>query len=711
MTTPITPALKSSARSAYRALFRASGTTFAGDDRVLYAFRDKVRTETIAGRQELDPAEYEARVQHAFEVATVLKKNLVQGTKEGDTYRLRITPDTELGSNEAVKVPYSRPSRGTPRPKCGEDPNAVAPLPPKSLRASLCSGAGSTRPYSTQASVPEPEPETEVEHNKARVQSLVSKLSQVNRRVSASMAGKSKEVVMERVLLEDKLGALAARIEFLAQSHTPVGGLQSAMDALLDVVWLNPDDVATIGKRSDPPVQMRQFVRYLHKAGKEATESRKAAMSLPSELRTAIGEEMETPAPGTKAPGVHTPADELRAILWRMLMVKRGMQRVAKVEGEIDNFGPLVGTVRRTLTHLTYAQDCLEDLERNGPRNEDLRAIIEELERVVDNPSSSPMFDMMRTVQVRIDQGTVWTLADKERDRSRSIRIGDDGIEHKSRPRYRQPYHYLRFLEEEQATPPPVGSFEHVTWRREQLARVHGAISKIRQKMDSMLVVLDELIVSFSEKNKYPDKAAPLQTAKDILTPEIILHVKETEGLHRNLARRGTVIEWANALGSIRAQTKLVETQLRTIDPITRGFFRSQPVDLLENKGARPLFIDLWLETILAFDCIWRVNRRLKQDQVAMFGIARDFRRRILKPGLAGEAGPKAEETSDEPTVASETRERDRDGNPPPSLRPSQFADESGVPDARGSTPLSRIMNTTLGHKMEPHEQPVDPRK
>ncbi|KAG8729339.1 hypothetical protein FRC12_021049 [Ceratobasidium sp. 428] len=110
------------------------------------AFRDKVRNETIAGRQERDPAEYEARVQHAFEVATVLKKNIVQGKKEdGDTYRLRITPDTELGSNEGVKAPYSRPTRGAPRLKCGEDPNAVTPLPPKSLRGSYDASASSSR--------------------------------------------------------------------------------------------------------------------------------------------------------------------------------------------------------------------------------------------------------------------------------------------------------------------------------------------------------------------------------------------------------------------------------------------------------------------------------------------------------------------------------------------------------------------------------------
>lgn len=47
------------------------------------AFRDKVRKETVAGRQVLDPLEYEARVKHAFEVAEVLRKNVVQAVKQG----------------------------------------------------------------------------------------------------------------------------------------------------------------------------------------------------------------------------------------------------------------------------------------------------------------------------------------------------------------------------------------------------------------------------------------------------------------------------------------------------------------------------------------------------------------------------------------------------------------------------------------------------
>ncbi|KAG9095861.1 hypothetical protein FS749_009582 [Ceratobasidium sp. UAMH 11750] len=625
MATPISPALKSSARSAYRALFRASGATFAGDDRVLHAFRDKIRAETVAGRQEPDPTEYEARVQHAFEVATVLKKNIVQGTKgDGDTYRLRITPDTELGSNDGVKAPYSRPARGTPRLKCGEDPNAVAPLPPKSLRASPSAGAGSTRSYSTQAEAID---ELEVEYDKNRVQSLVAKLSQVNRRVTASPTGTGKEQVVERVLLEDKLGALAARIEYLAQAQTPAGGQQQAMDAFLDVVWLNVEDVGTMGARSDPPVQMRQFVRYLRGAGKAATDARAAAMDLLPAVRTAIGEEMETPSPGTKNPGAHTPADELRAVIWRMLMVKRGMQRVAAANSEsAAGMGALHLAVRRALSHLTYAQQCLEDLEKNGPKGEDAAAVLEEMDRVMEG---SVMLDMMKVVERRMEHGTLWRSVDEEREKRRAVKVGEGGTEETHMPRLRQPYERLRLFEEELVAPPPPDTKEHATWRLQQHLRSRRVIENVRQRIWRIRTLLDDLIPIFTENHTYPHKASHLRTAKSTFTPSTSHHLKEVTEALRKLARRGSPLEWARALDNIWTETKVVEPQLRQVDTLLRNFVRGQPIEEFQaNKEAQKLFLDLKMEMVLAFDLIWRVNRRLKHDRAEMYNIARSLERR-----------------------------------------------------------------------------------
>ncbi|KAJ7109221.1 RF-1 domain-containing protein [Mycena epipterygia] len=106
----ISPNLRASARSAYRLLLRASSFTFAGDEPVLRAFRSKIRQDAVAARDISDPAAYEQRNTLATEIATILRKNVVQatrldGSQNTDTWRVRITEDTELGSNESVKNP------------------------------------------------------------------------------------------------------------------------------------------------------------------------------------------------------------------------------------------------------------------------------------------------------------------------------------------------------------------------------------------------------------------------------------------------------------------------------------------------------------------------------------------------------------------------------------------------------------------------------
>ncbi|KAL5511537.1 hypothetical protein ACEPAH_4754 [Sanghuangporus vaninii] len=126
----ITAELRASARSTYRLLFRTAATTFQGDDRLLNAFRDKLRADFSSAID--DPKEYAARIQLGREIADVLRKNVVQAVRVdpsgssssplayskdwektsptaqnegggGGTWRLRLTKDTELGSNESIK--------------------------------------------------------------------------------------------------------------------------------------------------------------------------------------------------------------------------------------------------------------------------------------------------------------------------------------------------------------------------------------------------------------------------------------------------------------------------------------------------------------------------------------------------------------------------------------------------------------------------------
>ncbi|KAF9466338.1 RF-1 domain-containing protein [Collybia nuda] len=110
----ITPALKAFARSAYRDLWRASSGTFAGDDEVLKAFRSKMRMDAVAAQTVFDPEAYQEQAKLAMEIADVLRKNIVQAARvsevsehgaDKETWRLRITKDTELGSNETIKNP------------------------------------------------------------------------------------------------------------------------------------------------------------------------------------------------------------------------------------------------------------------------------------------------------------------------------------------------------------------------------------------------------------------------------------------------------------------------------------------------------------------------------------------------------------------------------------------------------------------------------
>ncbi|KAJ7083823.1 RF-1 domain-containing protein [Mycena crocata] len=106
----ISPNLKTAARSAYRQLLRASSSTFAGDQTVLQAFRLKIRQDAVAARDVTDPAVYEQYNTLGRDIATILRKNIVQATRiddseNPDTWRVRITDDTELGVNESVKSP------------------------------------------------------------------------------------------------------------------------------------------------------------------------------------------------------------------------------------------------------------------------------------------------------------------------------------------------------------------------------------------------------------------------------------------------------------------------------------------------------------------------------------------------------------------------------------------------------------------------------
>ncbi|KAI0069888.1 hypothetical protein K474DRAFT_1609701 [Panus rudis PR-1116 ss-1] len=130
----ISPALRASARAAYRDLLRAASITFAGDAPVQQAFRVKMRAEILPGPSTTDPTAFEEKVKLTREVADVLRRNIVQAHKVQDPeaaeerWQIKITKDTELGDNETIKNP--RPmesSRSARKRKPGHETEAEAP--------------------------------------------------------------------------------------------------------------------------------------------------------------------------------------------------------------------------------------------------------------------------------------------------------------------------------------------------------------------------------------------------------------------------------------------------------------------------------------------------------------------------------------------------------------------------------------------------------
>ncbi|GAA5859266.1 hypothetical protein JCM5296_005314 [Sporobolomyces johnsonii] len=127
----LTPIQCARAASAYRALLRAQRFTFKGDDYALKAAHHQTRV--LFGRfipsasashspftpdpslpvpdlkpesAELTSDKVDEHIEAAFEIATYLRRNVVQGvrTEEGN-YALRITEETERGDNATIKQP------------------------------------------------------------------------------------------------------------------------------------------------------------------------------------------------------------------------------------------------------------------------------------------------------------------------------------------------------------------------------------------------------------------------------------------------------------------------------------------------------------------------------------------------------------------------------------------------------------------------------
>jgi hypothetical protein len=142
--------------------------------------------------------------------------------------------------------------------------------------------------------------------------------------------------------------------------------------------------------------------------------------------------------------------------------------------------------------------------------------------------------------------------------------------------------------------------------------------------------ILDDMITIFPQKGQYAHKALPLNEAKRVFTPSTSHNLKEVTRSLLKKTRTSNAIEWAHVLGDIRSETKDVEPQLHQVDSLLRNFVRGHSAEEFEaNKEARSMLVDARLELMLAFDLIWRLNRRLKQDKTEMFNVARRLEGRV----------------------------------------------------------------------------------
>ncbi|KZP20766.1 hypothetical protein FIBSPDRAFT_919761 [Athelia psychrophila] len=108
----ISASLRASGRAAYRDLYRASSLTFTGDERVLRAFREKMRTDALSVRGTIDPVQFEEQVKLGREIAEMLRKNVVQAykapvqpTNGEQLWQIQLREGIEMGENDTIKNP------------------------------------------------------------------------------------------------------------------------------------------------------------------------------------------------------------------------------------------------------------------------------------------------------------------------------------------------------------------------------------------------------------------------------------------------------------------------------------------------------------------------------------------------------------------------------------------------------------------------------
>ena len=142
------------ATALYRSLLRTTRALFAGDAHAIQAAYDETRRKFLEARTERDAQKIDEGLEMGEQIVYLLKHNVVQGVDDDQShrYKLRFTKDTELGSNDSIKV--------RPAPSLAEIKKSRGPRTP-------CAGLHTAarpqaRAYSTRArdeKLPRPVPQ------------------------------------------------------------------------------------------------------------------------------------------------------------------------------------------------------------------------------------------------------------------------------------------------------------------------------------------------------------------------------------------------------------------------------------------------------------------------------------------------------------------------------------------------------------------------
>ncbi|KAL5636057.1 hypothetical protein ACGC1H_004767 [Rhizoctonia solani] len=414
----------------------------------------------------------------------------------------------------------------------------------------------------------------------------------------------------EHTLVEDKLSALAARMEFLAsEMHDKIyppssnpAPPQTLAGLLLDHIPFYPRSAVDL---VGPPVQLRQYIRFLQSAAKYTTTSRAEALSLSPEIRGAIAGLMETPAPHTRSP--NNAFESLRALQWRLLMFKRGLQGI--VQSRTVAYWEVEATadaLRLAMQNIGCAQECVEDLELNGPRVEDTRTLVEELEK---STRGSFLLELRKEMEARLEAGVAWKKID-ERIVSHELPAAAH-ITRKIYFRMRQYEENFPRVLEIVAKAQEDGDMEYARkWRRKLFTRSQKVLNAIRDHRATFIIVLDRLVALHPEND---EKATLLREAKQAL----VLSTDVTYEYMLMLTNKAKYASWLEWVGIISGRLELVRELVeratvagKHLEQYVWGGSGLGEVDM-DKKN---LIINARMGLVIIYDAAWRLEKRMKQD-------------------------------------------------------------------------------------------------